>query len=169
MAQQPISPPFGLQWGETPELVQASAQRAGSTVERRTGPAGRDRLELTGPFPGQRFCRLRFTFESERLIQVIVDYPQPEDAPEAKQLLMSVRAELEQSLGATELLETGTETNQDGYQETRHVFRWQRDGCAVWLISLEVSSGADRLRKGILSVVYSNLGLGRRLEIEAGR
>ena len=166
---QPIPPPFGLQWGETPERVQGLVDRTGSKAERRTEAAGRETLELTGPFPDQPFHRLAFTFETGQLIQVAVHYPLPENSVNAKQLVTSLRWELERSLGPGELLEMGTETNPEDYQETRRVFRWQRDGCAVWLISLEVSRGSSSQgREGELSVVYANLGLGRRLEIESG-
>jgi hypothetical protein len=164
---QPVPPPFGLQWGVTPERVQGLVGRTGSKAERRSEAAGRETLELTGPFPNQPFHRLGFTFETGQLIQVAVHYALPEDNAGAKQLVTSLRWELERSLGPGELLETGTETNPEGYQEARRVFRWQRDGCAVWLISLQVSSGAPgQQHEGEISVVYANLGLGRRLEIE---
>jgi hypothetical protein len=136
-------------------------------VERRTEAAGRETLELTGPFSNQPFHRLAFTFETGQLIQVAVHYPLPEAGAGAKQLVTSLRWELERSLGPGELLETGTESNPEGYQEARRVFRWQRDGCAVWLISLQLNnSSAGQQREGEISVVYANLGLGRRLEIE---
>jgi hypothetical protein len=165
---QPIPPPFGLQWGETPERVQGLADRTGSNAERRTEAAGRETVELTGPFPDQPFHRLAFTFETGQLIQVAVHYALPEDSAGAKQLGTSLRGELERSLGPGELLETRTETNPDGYQEARRVFRWQRDGCAVWLMSLQVSGGSpdEQRHEGEISVVYANRGLGRRLEIE---
>ncbi|MBV9998669.1 MAG: hypothetical protein JO015_06095 [Verrucomicrobia bacterium] len=165
---QLIPPPFGLQWGETPERVQSLAGRTGSKAERRTEAPGRETFELTAPFPDRPFHRLAFTFETGQLIQVAVHYPLPEDGAGAKQLVTSLRWELERSLGPGELLETGTETNPDRYQEARRVFRWQRDGCAVWLISLELSNGSpgEQRREGEISVVYANLGLGRRLEIE---
>jgi hypothetical protein len=164
---QPVPPPFGLQWGETPERVQGLVDRTGSKAERRAEAAGRETLELTGPFPNRPFHRLALTFETGQLIQVAVHYLLPEDNLNAKQLVTSLRWELERSLGPGELLETGTEANPEGYQEARRVFRWQRDGCAVWLISLEVSgSSSGQGREGEISVVYANLGLGRRLEIE---
>lgn len=170
---QPVPPPFGLQWGATPERLQGFVDRTGSKAERRSEAAGRETLELTGPFPNQPFHRLAFTFETGQLIQVAVHYALPEDNAGAKQLVTSLRWELERSLGPGELLETGTETNPEGYQETRRLFRWQRDGCAVWLISLQVSNGGGGAasgpqpgREGEISVVYANLGLGRRLEIE---
>lgn len=164
---QPVPPPFGLQWGDPAERVRGLADRTGSKAERRTEADGRETLEFTGPFPNQPFHRLAFTFETGQLIQVAVHYPLPEDGAGAKQLMTSLRWELERSLGPGELLETGTENNPEGYQEARRVFRWQHDGCAVWLISLQVTnSSPGQQREGEISVVYANLGLGRRLEIE---
>jgi hypothetical protein len=163
---QPVPLPFGLQWGDTPERIQGLADRTGSKAERQAEGAGRETVELTGLFPDRPFHRLAFTFETGQLIQVAIHYPMPDYNAGAKQLVTSLRWELERSLGPGELLETGTEHNPEGLQEARRVFRWQRDGCAVWLISLQVNDSSGTGREGEVSVVYANLGLGRRLEIE---
>jgi hypothetical protein len=182
MPAQLISAPFGLKWGETEGRIMAFAAHTGSGPQLMSGNAGRETIDLGGPFPSQRFQRLGFTFQSNRLVQVAVYYPVPEDTNEAGELLTGLRGEIEQSFGPGQLLETGTEKNAEGYLETRRVFRWEREGCAIWLVSMEVQNAGDAphipnslsepgtlqpARRGEISVVYANLGLGRQLEIES--
>jgi hypothetical protein len=167
-AGQVISPPFGLQWGEPPAPILSFADRTGSGVQIRSGSSGRNIIEVRGPFPNQRYQRLGFTFQADHLIQVAVYYQAPEDGNEAKQLLAGLRGEIEQSFGPGQLLETGSEKNADGYMENRRVFRWEREGCAIWLISMQVRNAEDLSPPvGEISVVYANLGLSRQLEIDS--
>jgi len=179
---QLISAPFGLKWGETEGRIMAFAAHAGSGPQLMSGNSGRETIDIGGPFPNQRFQRLGFTFQSNRLVQVAVYYSVPENMNEAGELLTGLRGEIEQSFGPGQLLETGTEKNAEGYLETRRVFRWEREGCAIWLVSMEVQNAGDAphipnslsepgtsqpARRGEISVVYANLGLGRQLEIES--
>jgi hypothetical protein len=164
---QVIAAPFGLQWGETPTRILSFAERTSSGIEKKSGSSGRDTIEVQGPFLNQRYQRLGFTFQADRMVQVAVYYPVPEDSGEAKELLATLRREIEQSFGPGQLLETGSEKNTDGYLETRRVFRWEREGSAIWLISMQVrNAGELSTPRGEISVVYANLGLGRKLEIE---
>ena len=165
---QVIPAPFGLQWGETPAPILSFAERAGSNIHRQSSESGRETIEVQGPFSNQRYQRLGFTFQADRMVQVAVYYPVPEDSGEAKELLATLRREIEQSFGPGQLLETGSEKNTDGYLETRRVFRWEREGCAIWLISMQVrNAGVLSTPRGEISVVYANLGLGRKLEIDS--
>jgi hypothetical protein len=167
LVAQVIQAPFGLQWGETQARIMAFAERASSGIQIRSGVPGCETIEVRGPFPNQRYQRLGFTFRSDHLIQVAVYYPAPVDGNEGGELLAALRSEIEQSLGPGQLLETGTEENSDGYLETRRVFRWEREGCAMWLISMQVKATEESsLPRREISVVYANLGLGRQLEIE---
>jgi len=162
-----IPPPFGLQWGGTLARILSFAERTGSRIEKQAGSSGRETVDVRGPFSNQRYQRLGFTFQDDRLVQVAVYYQAPEDTNEARELLAALRGEIEQSVGPGELLETGSEKNGDGYLETRRVFRWQRDGCAIWLISMQVKTGDDSDPPlGEISVVYANLGLSRQIEID---
>jgi len=165
---QVIPAPFGLQWGEAPAPILSFADHAGSGIQIQSGSFGRETIEVPGPFSNQRYQRLGFTFQADRLVQVAVYYQAPEESNEARELLAALRGEIEQSFGPGELLETGSEKNADGYVETRRVFRWERNGCAIWLISMQVKT-ADDLGppRGEISVVYANLGLGRQLEIDS--
>jgi len=133
-----------------------------------SGSSGRETIEVRGPFSNQRYQRLGFSFQADRLVQVAVYYQAPEESNEARELLAALRGEIEQTFGPGELLETGSEKNVDGYLESRRVFRWERSGCAIWLISMQVKT-ADDLGPplGEISVVYANLGLGRQLEIDS--
>jgi hypothetical protein len=164
---QVIPAPFGLEWGEASAPILSFAEHTGSKIETQSGSSGRETIEVHGPFSNQRYQRLGFTFQADRLVQVAVYYQAPEDSNEARELLAALRGEVEQSFGPGELLETGREKNADGYLETRRVFRWERNGCAIWLISMQVKT-ADDLGppRGEISVVYANLGLGRKLEID---
>jgi len=159
-----IRPPFGLRWGESPERVLGSAKQTGVTARERLDAPGHATLELS--FNQQSFDRVDFGFQSGCLIQVIVRYPVSENQGPGNELLGSLRGELEQGFGVGELLEIGREQNRDGYEETRRVFRWQKEGCALWLISLEVQS-TGRGHAGEVTAVYANLGLSRRLEIDS--
>ena len=165
---QVIPAPFGLKWGEASAPILSFAEHTGSKIETLSGSSGRETIEVRGPFSNQRYQRLGFTFQADRLVQVAVYYQAPEDSNEARELLAALRGEIEQSFGPGELLETGSEKNVDGYLETRRVFRWERNGCAIWLISMQVKT-ADDLGppRGEISVVYANLGLGRQLEIDS--
>jgi hypothetical protein len=165
---QVLPAPFGLQWGETSSRILSFAERAGSGIQIRSGSAERETIEVRGPFSNQRYQRLGFTFQADRLVQVAVYYPALEDSNQARELLATLRRELEQSFGPGQLLETGSEKNADGHLETRRVFRWEREGCAIWLISMQVGNTTeDTSPLGEISVVYANLGLGRQLEIES--
>lgn len=164
---QVIPAPFGLKWGEASTPILSFAEHTGSKIETQSGSSGRETIEVHGPFSNQRYQRLGFTFQADRLVQVAVYYQAPEDSNEARELLAALRGEVEQSFGPGELLETGREKNADGYLETRRVFRWERNGCAIWLISMQVKT-ADDLGppRGEISVVYANLGLSRQIEID---
>jgi hypothetical protein len=165
---QVIPAPFGLQWGEPPAPILSFADRTGSGIQLRSGASGRDTIEVRGPFSNQRYQRLGFTFQSDHLVQVAVYYRAPDDGNEARELLAALRGEIEQSFGPGQLLETGSEKNADGYLENRRVFRWEREGCAIWLISMQVRNADDQSPPvGEISVVYSNLGLSRQLEIDS--
>jgi hypothetical protein len=165
---QVIPAPFGLKWGEASAPILSFAEHTGSKIETQPGSSGRETIDMRGPFSNQRYQRLGFTFQSGRLVQVAVYYQAPEESDQARELLAALRGEIEQSFGPGELLETGSEKNADGYLETRRVFRWERNGCAIWLISMQVKT-ADDLGppRGEISVVYANLGLGRQLEIDS--
>lgn len=165
---QVIPAPFGLQWGETPARILSFAERTGARIEQQSGSSGRETIDVRGPFPNQRYQRLGFTFQADHLVQVAVYYQAPENGDEARELLADLRREIEQSFGPGQLLETGSEKNRDGYLETRRVFRWEREGCAIWLISMQVRNAEDLSPPlGEISVVYANLGLGRQIEIES--
>ena len=165
---QVIPAPFGLQWGEPPGPILAFADRAGSGIQLRSGSSGRETIEVRGPFSNQRYQRLGFTFQGDHLIQVAVYYQAPEDGNEARELLAALRREIEQSFGPGQLLETGSEKNPDGYLENRRVFRWEREGCAIWLISMQVGNAEETSSPiGEISVVYANLALSRQLEIDS--
>jgi hypothetical protein len=165
---QVIRAPFGLQWGETSARILLFAERVGSGIQIRSGSSGRETIEVRGPFSNQRYHRLGFAFQADRLVQVAVYYPAPDDSNQARELLAALRRELEQSFGPGQLLETGSEKNADGHLETRRVFRWEGEGCAIWLISMQVGDTTeDTSPLGEISVVYANLGLGRQLEIES--
>jgi hypothetical protein len=167
-AAQVIPAPFGLNWGETSAPILSFAEHTGSRIEIQSGSSGRETIEVRGPFSNQRYQRLGFTFQAEHLVQVAVYYQAPEDSNEASELLATLRREIEQSYGPGQLLETGSEKNADGCLETRRVFRWERDGTAIWLISMQVRNAEDlSLPRGEISVVYANLGLGRQLEIDS--
>ena len=162
----PIQAPFGLQWGTAPDPILSFAQRTG--IQKRSLGGGRETIEVRGPFPGQRYHRLEFTFQAEHLVEVAVYYQAPEEGNEAKELLAVLRREIERSFGAGQLLETGTEKNSEGYMEARRVFRWENEGCAIWLISLQLQNAeASNPPLGEISVVYANLGLSRQIEIES--
>jgi hypothetical protein len=165
---QVIPAPFGLKWGEPPAPILAFADRAGSGIQMRSGTSGRETIEVRGPFSNQRYQRLGFTFQGDHLVQVTVYYRAPEDGNEARELLAALRCEIEQAFGPGQLLETGSEKNADGYLENRRVFRWEREGCAIWLISMQVRNAEDLSPPaGEISVVYSNLTLSRQLEIDS--
>jgi hypothetical protein len=165
---QVIPAPFGLKWGEASAPILSFAEHTGSKIETQSGASGRETIEVRGPFSNQRYQRLGFSFQADRLVQVAVYYQAPEESNEARELLAALRGEIEQTFGPGELLETGSEKNVDGYLESRRVFRWERNGCAIWLISMQVKT-ADDLGppRGEISVVYANLGLGRQLEIDS--
>jgi hypothetical protein len=170
LVAQVIPAPFGLQWGEAQARIVAFAERVGSKTQVRSGGSGRETIEVLGPFPNQRYQRLGFTFQSNHLVQIATYYPAPENTNEIGDFLAALRGEIEQSFGPGQLLETGSEKNADGHLETRRVFRWEREGCAIWLVLIQVQPGGGLSpRRGEISVVYANLGLGRRLEIESAR
>jgi hypothetical protein len=164
---QVIPAPFGLKWGDASAPILSFAEHTGSKIETQSGSSGRETIEVRGPFSNQRYQRLGFTFQADRLVQVAVYYQAPEESNEARELLAALRGEIEQSFGSGELLETGSEKNVDGYLETRRVFRWELNGCAIWLISLQVKTPEDLgPPRGEISVVYANLGLSRQIEID---
>jgi hypothetical protein len=164
---QVIPAPFGLKWGDTSAPILSFAEHTGSKIETQSGSSGRETIEVRGPFSNQRYQRLGFTFQADRLVQVAAYYQAPDESNEARELLAALRGEIEQSFGSGELLETGSEKNVDGYLETRRVFRWERNGCAIWLISLQVKTAEDLgPPRGEISVVYANLGLSRQIEID---
>jgi hypothetical protein len=161
-----IKAPFGLQWGSSPDPILTFAQRTG--IQKRSLGNGRETIEVRGPFPGQRYYRLEFTFQADHLVEVAVYYQAPEDGNGAKELLAVLRREIERSFGAGQLLETGTEKNSEGFVEARRVFRWENEGCAIWLISLQLQNAeASNPPLGEISVVYANLGLSRQIEIDS--
>ncbi|HEY4784093.1 MAG TPA: hypothetical protein VIH54_19890 [Chthoniobacterales bacterium] len=164
---QVIPAPFGLKWGDTSAPILSFAEHTGSKIETQSGSSGRETIEVRGPFSNQRYQRLGFTFQADRLVQVAAYYQAPDESNEARELLAALRGEIEQSFGSGELLETGSEKNVDGYLETRRVFRWERNGCAIWLISMQVKTAKDLgPPRGEISVVYANLGLSRQIEID---
>ena len=164
---QVIPAPFGLKWGDALAPILSFAERTGSKIDTQPGSSGRETIDVQGPFSNQRYQRLGFTFQADRLVQVAVYYRAPDESNEARELLAALRGEIEQSFGSGELLETGTEKNADGYLETRRVFRWERNGCAIWLISMQVKTAKDLgPPRGEISVVYANLGLSRQIEID---
>jgi len=164
---QVITAPFGLKWGDPLAPMLSFADHTGSKINTQPGSSGRETIDVQGPFSNQRYQRLGFTFQADRLVQVAVYYRAPDESNEARELLAALRGEIEQSFGSGELLETGSEKNADGYLETRRVFRWERNGCAIWLISMQVKTAKDLgPPRGEISVVYANLGLSRQIEID---
>ncbi|HEY0792965.1 MAG TPA: hypothetical protein VGD78_18010 [Chthoniobacterales bacterium] len=159
---QVIRPPFGLEWGASPQQVLDSARQSGVKVLEHEETPGHTTFEVS--ISQQPFNRVDFGFQAGHLIQIVVRYPT--SGNEGPGLVGSLRAEFQQGLGVGELLETGRQQNADGNEETRRVFRWQKEGCALWLILLEVRS-EGRGRASEVTAVYANLGLSRRLEIDA--
>jgi len=96
---QVIPAPFGLKWGEASAPILSFAEHTGSKIETQSGSSGRETIEVRGPFSNQRYQRLGFTFQADRLVQVAVYYQAPEESDKARELLAALRGEIEQSFG----------------------------------------------------------------------
>ncbi len=161
----PYAPPFGLHWGDGRAALVALAARANAPLTPVPDHEADERQAWEVRYTGEAYREVRFTFVKDRLIEVTVRYPVPGEEDFGRPLLQSLRAELEAALGPGELSESGSETNPDGWRESRRVYRWADAGRAVWLTSLELRSTDRGERRAEVLVVYTDLGLARRLEL----
>jgi len=97
---QVIPAPFGLKWGDPLAPILSFAEHTGSKINTQPGSSGRETIDVQGPFSNQRYQRLGFTFQADRLVQVAVYYRAPDESNEARELLAALRGEIEQSFGA---------------------------------------------------------------------
>jgi len=71
---QPIEPPFGLNWGESPENVWKWVKTNKFDTAAGKIKDGRNVIEILGPFPNAEFNRLRFYFLDNALTEVELQF-----------------------------------------------------------------------------------------------
>jgi len=71
-----IRPPFGLNWGESPENTRKWIQKNQHKSVEGTAKDGRQVIEVEGPFPEVTFTRIRFHFSKNQLSEVELQFNQ---------------------------------------------------------------------------------------------
>lgn len=134
---QPIEPPFGLSWGESPENVWkwTKDNKYGSAQGRM--PDGRQVIEIFGPFPDTEFDRLRFYFSEKSLTEVELQFIQTgheEDGVEFEAInkAMAIKHRIDTKLGKGRLIKN--ETGKDGTSTWKFIQQiWTDEEHSIWL------------------------------------
>jgi hypothetical protein len=71
---QAIQPPFGLNWGESPENTQQWIKKNNHKSVQGINKDGRLVIETEGPFPDVTFNRIRFYFSEDQLTEVELQF-----------------------------------------------------------------------------------------------
>lgn len=149
---KPIEPPFALQWGETPENIQAWANANGFPMTSGKTKDKRDAIEIEGPFPNAEFDRLRFYFSTGQLTEVELQFIKTgpeEDGIEFSAITqaMAVKHSVDGRLGKGQLIKN--EKGKDGKSNWQFIQQiWTDEEHSVWLAIFT----ATEQHKGCLSL-----------------
>jgi hypothetical protein len=133
----PIEPPFGLQWGESPENVRAWKEKMNYPSLEGKDKTGRDVIEIQGPFKDAKFDRLRFYFRENQLLEVELQFlhagtPEEGIEYEAINQTMLVKKTVDGRLGTGQIIKNQSGTkNGTKWQFIQQI--WTDEEHAVWL------------------------------------
>lgn len=136
-AIQPVEPPFGMEWGESPDNVKLWAQENEHPMVEGKTKEGRWAIEIEGPFPGAEFDRLRFYFTENQLTEVELQFIQTgpeEDGVEFSAITqaMAVKEQVDARLGKGTLIKN--EKGQDASGEWNFIQQiWTDEEHSIWL------------------------------------
>lgn len=149
----PILPPFGLQWGESPEVVREWSKERGYNRKRYQN-GEKLILEVSGPFERVHFQTIRFHYEKDSLKEVELQYPHRESESEGLFQLAQIKNLVEKSRGKGRL-----EPEEIGQEEAKHWrinrYTWDDGENLLWLVNFQIKEGSKE--KGFSTVSITSL------------
>lgn len=151
-AQQPINPPFGLQWGESTDRLESLLRGAkANIVERRMTEGGREAWTVEGLVQaGLR--RALFYFRDSSLVEVELQYQSADwDTAKYDEFMGQVRRRIEEKFGPGTLVARAKE-REGPVLQTVVGYKWSQNNTAIQLFYY-AAEDADQIYRTV-SVHY---------------
>lgn len=149
----PILPPFGLQWGDSPETVRTWCKERGY-IRKKYQNGDKLILEVSGPFRNVHFQTIRFHYEKNSLEEVELEYPHQENESDGLFQLAEIKNLVEKSRGKGKL---GPE--EIGKDEDKHWrinrYTWDDGENLLWLVNFQIKDGSKE--KGFSTISITSL------------
>lgn len=133
MAVEDIRPPFGLQWEESPDRLQAILDKAKATVVKKENVGDREAWTVQGiVHAGLR--QTVFYFKDGGLVEVELQYHSDEwDARNYETFMADVRRKIEERFGQGQLLKR-SKTTEGSVIQTMVAYKWNQNRTSIHLV-----------------------------------
>lgn len=132
----PITPPFGLKWGESPEIIRGWSEK--KEYKRKKYQKGENLiLEVQGPFENLEFQTIRFHFKSNELKEIELQYPPRKTESEGLFQLAQIKEEIEKQRGEG-ILQPQKEGQQKSDFWRINRYCWSDGKNFLWLVNFQM-------------------------------
>lgn len=140
-----ISPPFGLEWGESSDRLEKLLRGAKADIVDRHQVEGREAWTVEGLIQtGLR--RTVFYFRDGQLVEVELQYQSPDwDVTKYDDFMAQVRRRIEQKFGAGQLIARSREPEGDVMQ-TLVGYKWDENNTAIQLFYYSAETSTQSYR-----------------------
>lgn len=149
----PILPPFGLKWGDSPEIVREWSRKKGYK-RKKYQDKGKLILEVSGPFENMKFQTIRFHYEDNALLEVELEYPHKTKESDGLFQLAQIKELIESKRGRGRL-----EPEEHGENESQHWrlnrYTWDDGENLLWLVNFQIKEGTSQ--KGFQTISITSL------------
>lgn len=132
----PIVIPFGLKWGESPEIVRKWSKEKGYN-RRRYQDGDKLILEVEGPFENMAFQTIRFHYKADQLTEVELQYPPKSSESDGLFQLAQIKGEIEKARGKG-LLEPQESGQEDSTFWRINRYTWNDGENFLWLVNFQM-------------------------------
>jgi hypothetical protein len=144
-ATEEIKVPFNFRWGDSPELVENTIERAKARVVDRQTVNGHKVLVVEG-HPDPRLKCSKFTFDNDALVEVELEYADSSwDTSKIQSIFDQTRRNLDRKYGTSRNI--ARETSKAGdVTQTIVGYQWTQSYTSLRLVLYVAERGADTFR-----------------------
>ena len=157
----PISPPFGLKWGQNPNIIINWSKNKGYETRSFTDETGRATIEVNGPFKNVEFHTLCFYFTENTLSEVELRYPIKKSESEGLFQMARIKDILEKTRGQGRLSPESKGKTEGAYWRLNY-YTWTAQTQQIWLVCFQAKKEVtiSQTKNEIVSITslhYKNL------------
>lgn len=146
----PIKTPFGLKWGESPEVVREWSEKKGYKRKRYENEDNLI-LEVEGPFEKLKFQIVRFHYLKEKLQEIELEYPPKKTESDGLYQLALIKDEIEADLGKGGLQPQEEGKTQENFWRVNR-YQWSDPKTVLWLVSFQLKTNPTAKKTEVVSI-----------------